>query len=176
MRACVSVCVCVCVCVCIGCNDFATSSVEYHIPDHINPLSRTAQPQPAHQNVDWGVFENDEFLLALGHSMDSCRDPSVPEWGGGEDEDDVWLKALEAVEQDVSFVQGSVISGADTHVHGTAESDSGGEGIEEQEEGNMEGCELPCPAGKVECSQADGPVDSGDLLMTEEEMSLFLCE
>lgn len=114
------------------------------------------------------MFENDEFLQALSHSIDSCRDPLVLE-GEEEDDDDVWLKALEGVERDASFSQGSVISEAYTLVCGTAiQSHSGGESIEEQlEKGDVGSCELPCPAARA---------DPRDLLMTEEEMSLFLCE
>lgn len=111
--------------------------------------------------------------------MDSCRAPLVleGEGEGGEEEDDdgVWLKALEGVEQDASCGQESVISEADTLVCGAAV-DSEGEGVGEHEKGDLGSSELPSPAGSVNCNPVNRPADPRDLLMTEEEMSVFLCE
>ena len=107
--------------------------------------------------------------------MDSCRGNLVPD-GEGE-EDDVWLKAFESVEQDASLGQPSVVCEVDDVVYDRAPGRGGGGwSMEEQEKGATGSSDLQCPVDRVNYKQMNRPPEQEDLLMTEEEMNLFLCE
>ena len=145
--------------------DIAGPCAEYHIPAHINPLSNKAFP--ANQNIDVELFENDEFLQALSNSMDTLADDD-------DDDDDLWLKAFEVVEQDASLGQPSAISEVDSLVCVGVPGHS--RGMEDQGAGSRGSIEQQYLAGRLNCEQTNGPPATDDLLMTEEEMRLFLCE
>ena len=157
--------------------DIAGPCAEYHIPAHINPLSNKAFP--ANQNIDVELFENDEFLQALSNSMDTLADDD-------DDDDDLWLKAFEVVEQDASLGQPSAISEVDSLVQPSAISEvdslvcvgvpGHSRGMEDQGTGSRGSIEQQYLAGRLNCEQTNGPPATDDLLLTEEEMRLFLCE
>ena len=103
-----------------------------------------------------------------------------------DDDDDVWLKAFEVVEQDPSLGQPSAISEVDSLGQPSAISEvdrlvcvgvpghSGG--MEDRGAGARGSIEQQSLAGRLNCEQTNGPLATDDLLMTEEEMRLFLCE
>lgn len=101
----------------------------------------------------------------------------MPEGEGEEEDDDVWLKALESVKQDASLGQPSVVSEVDRSVYDRAPGHGeSGWSMEEQEKGATGGSDLKCPVDRVNCKQMNSPPEPEDLVMTEEEMNLFLCE
>ena len=115
-----------------------------------------------------------------------------------DDDDDVWLKAFEVVEQDPSLGQPSAISEVDSLGQPSAisEVDRLGEssaisevdrlvcvgvpghsgGMEDRGAGTRGSIEQQSLAGRLNCEQTNGPLATDDLLMTEEEMRLFLCK
>lgn len=93
-----------------------------------------------------------------------------------DDDDDMWLKAFEVVEQDASLGQPSAISEVDGLVCVEVPGCSGARDMEDQGAGTRGSIEQQSPASRLNCEQTNGPLATDDLLMTEEEMRLFLSE